>query len=171
MTNALPVGQRYDVNPIPPIAENTTYYDAGPVSIGLEYRHLTDQILDTTYNADDRTADIIGAARPESIDDEGVSFHVCASDRTEYIRFDVFADDPHYHYIAPGEYNIVVPYDRNASGDMLEWVFRCFAGRLPDMLRFIGATDLAEQVDQSAIDAIVPTLRQAANERIRLQPA
>src|ERR1700722_1684532 len=103
MAHAIPVGYRFDVNPIAPIPENTIYIPAGPLAIGIEYRLLTDELIDETYASDTRSAAIIGDARPDDeIDDQGVSLHVCdAETMKEYVRFDVFADDPHYHYIVP----------------------------------------------------------------------
>jgi hypothetical protein len=52
--------------------------------------------------------DFIGFGDPELLEkspeggfaDEGVTIHVFdASDGHEYLRFDVFDDEPHYHYI------------------------------------------------------------------------
>ena len=46
----------------------------------------------------------IAEGRPDVIEDEGVSLHVCDGETgAEYLRFDVFVKEPHYHYIVPGD--------------------------------------------------------------------
>ncbi len=85
-----------------------------------------------------------------------------AADGYEYLRFDIFDDDPHYHYIhktAPGAeiINNVVGYDRVALGDMLTWTLERLRTRLATMLAEAGAGELARRVDT---DQVAVTLEQ-----------
>jgi hypothetical protein len=164
MCNALPLGIRVDGDAIPPVAEQTTYLEVGVLSIGVEYRLLTDDIVDSNYEGTKDAAEV-DAQRPETLDDEGVSFHVCdAGDGREYLRFDAFRDDPHYHYIHAEGYQQIVVFDAAASGDMLEWTLSCLATRLPEMLRHAGARELADQVDLDAVTSALPDLADLARE-------
>jgi hypothetical protein len=84
---------RYDRMPIPPVPEHTECVDAGAVSIGVEYRLLTDAIA--------AASEVQGAAGTDAaragLDDRGVSLHVFAElggERLEVLRFDCFQEDP-----------------------------------------------------------------------------
>lgn len=151
MARAIPVGNRYDVMPVAPLPEATTYIPARELSIGVEYRLLTDDIINAAFPEELRQASGIEADRPEAgLDDRGVSIHVCdAQDGKEYVRFDNFGDDPHYHYIVPGSHNVVVPFDYVAHGAFLPWAFARMRNQLPGMLREAGANDLADRLDKS----------------------
>lgn len=164
MCNALPLGIRIDGGAIPPVEEHTTYVDVGALSIGVEYRLLTDDIVDSNYVGTDDAA-AVDATRPDALDDEGVSLHVCeASDGREYLRFDAFRDEPHYHYIHADGYQQIVVFDPAASGDMLEWSLGCLASRLPEMLRHAGAAELADRVDGAVVAAAMPAIATLARE-------
>jgi hypothetical protein len=164
MCNALPLGIRVDGGAIPPVEEHTTYVDVGALSIGVEYRLLTDDIVDDSYAGTEDAAEV-DANRPDALDDEGVSFHVCdASDGREYLRFDAFRDDPHYHYIHAEGYQQIVVFDPSASGDMLQWSLGCLESRLPEMLRHAGAGELADKVDRALVAAALPGIATLARE-------
>jgi hypothetical protein len=151
---AIPVGLRFDVSPIAPVPEATTHIEAGPVTFGVEYRILTDEEVDAAIPAELRESAGIDDARPAGgLQDEGVSVHVFDSgSRDEFLRFDSFGDDPHYHYIFPGSHNIVVGFDVAALGDFHDWTFSRLRLRLPDMLREAGQPELADQVVLRAED-------------------
>ena len=87
-------GDRYEQLPIPMVAEHCVPVDAGAVQLVVESRRLTNQILRDTYG---------GEAEPDiSFDDFGATLHVCGTaDGLEYLRFDCFENEPHYHYIEP----------------------------------------------------------------------
>src|SRR5262249_25247528 len=110
----------------------------------------------------------IAANKPANLSDGGVSVHVCATEgRTEYLRFDCFRIEPHYHYISTsGTSQEIIKFDTVANGDMLDWAIGGIGPRLPDMLRRAGATQLADGVDPAAIEKALPELR-AACERAR----
>jgi len=100
--------------------------------------------------------ELLEKSPPGGFVDEGVSVHVLdASDGNEYLRFDMFEDGPHYHYIPKttnGTFiNCVMDFDVPAHGDMMPWVFESLRTRLPMMLEHAGATELAQQVDGATL--------------------
>jgi len=79
-----------------------------------------------------------------------------SDDGHEYLRFDVFADEPHYHYVhKPGAggdvVNNVIDFDAVASGEMLPWVLDCLRKRLPEMLRAAGGESVAAAVEPDLV--------------------
>ncbi|HEU4428529.1 MAG TPA: hypothetical protein VFT98_07225 [Myxococcota bacterium] len=86
-----------------------------------------------------------------------MSLHVCgADDGHEYLRFDCFEREPHYHYshrVAPGAtaVNHWVPFDRAACGDMLAWALERIRSRLPEMLREARGEHLLPKLEPAAI--------------------
>jgi hypothetical protein len=146
MTSVLPLGLRFDFEPVPPVAEDTTSFTAGPLSIGVEYRVLDDATVAANYSE----AETAGAP---SVDDRGVSIHVCdAETGHEYLRFDCFDVEPHYHYLHPELGNTVVVFDRSAHGEMLEWTLAAMRTRLPSMLEYAGGGELAGRLDTTTLD-------------------
>jgi hypothetical protein len=147
------LGTRYDVVPIPPLPENTTWFDAGAIRLGIEYRHLTDDIVDAAFSDRPDDAAVVDADRPATLDDEGWSLHVVdAATGDEWLRFDMFDDGPHYHYIAPGRYNLSLDFDPHACGDdVVEWALGRVRERVAPMLRYAGAEDLAARIDTTAV--------------------
>lgn len=91
---------RYNVMPIPPVEARTTYFEFGSLRLGVEYRRLTDAVT--------AAAVLVAAAGDErgqttDLDDRGVSIHVFGhqdGEDREFLRFDCFVEDPHYHYIS-----------------------------------------------------------------------
>ena len=154
---------RYEVMPIPPVASQTVEFQAGALSIGVEYRLLTDAIA-----ARGELAPATGgaSARREKLDDRGVSLHVFGhetGERLEYLRFDCFEEDPHYHYISwKDAFNHMVHLDPVADGDPVAWALERIRTRLPQMLERAGAADLARELQPGALDAILPRVTEAA---------
>ncbi|HLX88537.1 MAG TPA: hypothetical protein VKR22_08815, partial [Acidimicrobiales bacterium] len=105
--------------------------------------------------------------------DEGVSIHVNGTaDGHEYLRFDVFDAEPHYHYNHPGEpvVNNVVEFDAVANGDMLDWALDCLRTRLPSMLAEAGGGDLVAAIDQAELQCVLHEVEpraRAAQHRAR----
>jgi len=128
-------GQYHNFMLIPIMQHHTTWFDAGPVSIGVEARALGD----------------------ENMMVRGPSIHVCSADRTkEYIRFDVFGSVLHYHYCLPEkDHNILWGYDPDLNGPMIPWACAALRDRLPTMLRAAEADELAAQVEQQGWNAAV----------------
>jgi len=88
-------------------------------------------------------------------------------DGHEYLRFDVFEDEPHYHYIhntAPEEeiVNNVVTFDRFAFGDMLPVAIGWLRDRLPEMLPRAGGGHLVEGLDPAALGIVIDQLEEVA---------
>ncbi len=157
----------YDQMPIPPVEAQTRYFDASPISIGVQYRLLDDAIV-----AASRIETAMGnASGPSEFDDRGVALHIFGSvdgERLEYLRFDCFDEDPHYHYICwRDRSNRMIHIDPIAEGDPLDWALERIRTRLPQMLEFAGAPQIAAEVDLERIEKILPRVREVA-KRIRL---
>ncbi len=139
-------GNRFEVMPIPMVIEHCVPVDAGAVQLIVESRQLTNAILADTYQ---------GSVNPQiDFDDFGASLHVCGTaDGLEYLRFDCFENEPHYHYIEPAVgANTVVRIDELAVGDPIAFSLACVEGHLPDMLRNCGASDLADEVAGQSVE-------------------
>ncbi len=143
------VGTTYTVQPMPPDPASTDYFDAAPLRIGVEYRKVDPEALAATYGDDAEQMAEIDEHSPEGgFTDEGISIHVVSvADDHEYLRFDVFVDEPHYHYVdKTAGTNTVVDFDTAAHGDMTPWMLGQLRHRLPAMLREAGADDVAAGV-------------------------
>jgi hypothetical protein len=150
----------YTIMPIPPVEEHTRYFEAGSVSIGVEYRLLNDAIA--AHHVDGEAPDMDGVT---GLDDRGVSLHVFVThadgQRLEHLRFDCFDEDPHYHYIdLRAQANDMVHVDPIANGDPLAWALDRIRTRLAQMLERAGAGDVA--IDASALEGILPRVSEVA---------
>jgi hypothetical protein len=150
------IGKTYAMPPQPPVPENLTTFEAGNVSIGVEYRDLDPEGLVATYRDNPaHLAELLARSPEGGFTDEGVSLHVFdASDGHEYVRFDVFDADPHYHYNhrGPEVVNNIIEFDVIAHGDMLSWALERIRTRLPEMLSEAGGAHLVAGLDQKAIE-------------------
>ncbi|CAM3149022.1 DUF402 domain-containing protein [Prescottella defluvii] len=158
---AYQLGRSFEVMPIPMDPEFCQEIPAGPVTFVVESRRLSDEAINT--NALDR-------GRPDQtydtgIDDGGACVHVCGSaDGREWLRFDCFDNEPHYHYVRHNEQrNVVVRFDQFAEGDPEAWTLDRLRTRLPAMLRHAGAEELADVVAGAelggAVDEVAEVLR------------
>ncbi len=154
---------RYSVMPIPPVEAHTQFFDAGVVRIGVEYRLLNDAIASAQ-----QLAEAGGDERGQTtqLDDCGVSLHVFAQqdgEAREFLRFDCFREDPHYHYVSWRERaNEMLHLDPIADGDPLAWALERIRTRLPQMLARAGAADVAARVDLAAVEEALPRIAEAA---------
>lgn len=164
-------GHVFNLAPEPLKVEDTTFYEVGPVRLGIERRHITVESLRETYADDPKALAVFEeslAASGGEIEDGGLSVHVIDSaSGHEYLRFDCFDDDPHYHYIhptGPGEepQNRWVRFDAAANGRMVVWVRGCLRTRLQEMLVDADAPELAARVDQVAVAAAVDAIPEIA---------
>lgn len=140
-------GQYHKFMLIPIMQHHTKWFDAGPISIGVEARALGDEQMMV----------------------RGPSIHVCNSDRSkEYIRFDVFGAVLHYHYCLPEEeHNILWGYDPDVNGPMIPWAVNALRDRLPTMLRAAGGGMLATEVEQQGWDtSVLADVERAASEAL-----
>ncbi|GAA4966992.1 hypothetical protein GCM10023205_34620 [Yinghuangia aomiensis] len=160
------VGVVYGIPPQPPVAANTRMLEAGALRIGVEYRDVDPEALRAAYAGNAAQLAELEAKSPVGgFSDEGVSVHVFdAEDGHEYLRFDLFDGEPHYHYNhRPGPVgeavNNVVPFDVTAGGDMLEWAFERLRTRLPQMLAKAGGGHLVPRVDRAALEPVLAEAR------------
>jgi hypothetical protein len=144
--------------PIPPVAEHMEIYEAGAVSIGVEFRVLTQELVAALGKA---VSQELGR-----LDDVGVSLHVfvrAADGELERLRFDCFQDDPHYHYLSwSKQRNDHVFIDPTLHGDVLAWALNVIRTRLPQMLERTGIENAAALVDARRLEAILPRVTEAA---------
>ncbi len=135
------------------------------ITVGVEYRDVDPEGLVETYKDNpDHLAELIERSPEGGFSDEGVSLHVAETEGGhEYLRFDVFDDEPHYHYIhrpgagdgTTGVVNNVIDFDVVAHGDMLTWALERIRTRLPEMLTEAGAVHLVADLDQGAVRSAV----------------
>ncbi len=156
---------RYDRMPIPAQDANTEYFEAGNIRIGVEYRVLTDAVAAVAR------MNLMASSGGETgklteLEDCGVSLHVhglADGDDFEYLRFDCFQEEPHYHYVGwSRKTNELLHIDPVSDGDPLTWALERIRTRLPQMLERAGASHVAAMVDLRAIDAIMPKVVEAA---------
>ena len=165
------IGKVYNIPPQPPSEPDTHHLPAGVITFGVEYRDLDPESLAATYAADAGHLAELEERSPEGgFSDEGVSIHVCSTDDGhEYVRFDVFDDEPHYHYIhRPDEggniVNNVIDFDRTALGEMLPWAIERLRTRLPEMLTEAGGGHLVPRLDADLLTGVIGEV-QALAER------
>jgi hypothetical protein len=154
---------RYSVMPIPPIEAHTRYFSAGPIRLGVEYRLLSDAVAAA---AQLEVADGDERGQTTELDDRGVSIHVFGTEdgeEREFLRFDCFVEDPHYHYISWRERrNEMLHMDAVATGDPVDFALGCIERRLPALLERAGAVDVAQAVDADSLLRVIPQLRSEA---------
>jgi len=164
------IGKVYGIPPQPPVAENTRHFPAGAVSFAVEYRDLDPTSLEETYKDNPAYLAELREKSPEGgFSDEGVTIHVFdASDGHEYLRFDVFDDEPHYHYIHrtvdDTVVNNVIDFDVTAHGDMFDWTFERLRTRLSAMLEQAGGVALAGRLDAVLVAQVLTDVETCAAE-------
>jgi hypothetical protein len=172
------IGKVYNIPPQPPAPENTRYLPAGALTFGIEYRDVDPESLTATYEKDPAQLAELEEKSPEGgFTDEGVSIHVCGSDDGhEYVRFDVFDDEPHYHYIhrtpnGADVVNNVIDFDTAAHGEMLPWAIECLRTRLPAMLTEAEGGHLVPQLDSALVGRVVDQVQRIAEQAQRARRA
>ena len=95
------------------------------------------------------------------VEEDGIALHVFgADDGAELLRFDCFADAPHFHHLDPHEpRNVVHELDPATCGDPVEWALGQIEHRVAEMLREAGAASVAARVDPAVIAAAMPAVR------------
>jgi hypothetical protein len=165
------IGKVYNIPPQAPAPENTRYLQAGAITFGIEYRDVDPESLEATYADDAAQLAELEEKSPEGgFSDEGVSIHVCGTDDGhEYIRFDVFDDEPHYHYIhrtpnGAEVVNNVIDFDTTAHGDMLPWAIERLRTRLPAMLTGAEGGHLVPKLDADLVERVVDEVQRIAEQ-------
>jgi hypothetical protein len=162
--------------PIPPVFERTVHIPAGAITFGVEYRWLTFDVARENFELNVAEGRQVLDDINELVVDpaEGVSVHVFASEGGEYLRFDCFDVEPHYHYIDPeAPWVNRFTFDPVAHGDMLDWTLDCLRNRLVPMLeRTEPGARLAQQLDlatvAAALDEVERVARATAADRSHL---
>jgi hypothetical protein len=165
------IGKVYNIPPQPPDPENTRYLPAGAITFGIEYRDVDPESLAATYADDPEQLAELEEKSPEGgFSDEGVSIHVCGTDDGhEYVRFDVFDDEPHYHYIhrtptGAEVVNNVIDFDTAAHGEMLPWAIGCLRTRLPAMLTEADGSHLVPRLDTHLVARVIDDVERIAEK-------
>jgi hypothetical protein len=87
-------------------------------------------------------------------------------DDHEYLRFDLFNLNPHYHYEPTAENARILGIDTVAEGDAVSWGIARLRGRLAPMLVAAGAQSLADALDDDllarAVDDVEALVRNPA---------
>jgi hypothetical protein len=161
------IGKVYAIPPQPHSSANTEVFDAGAVRFGVEYRDVDPAGLVATYEDNPAyLAELLERSPEGGFTDEGVSIHVFGDDGWEYLRFDVFEDEPHYHFVhnTGGEavVNNVIDFDTTANGEMLVWVLERLRSRLAPMLTQAGGEHLVDRLDAASIDAALERVGEVA---------
>jgi hypothetical protein len=117
--------------------------EAGPVAFVVEHR----TVVQDGVEAGGPTVRVLGT-----------------EDGHEYLRFDMFNVNPHYHYEPPSEKERILMLDTVAEGDAVTWGVTRLRGRLAPMLTEAGAQGLADALDDSmlarALDDVEKLVRQ-----------
>jgi hypothetical protein len=168
------IGKVYNIPPQPPAPQNTRYLPAGAITFGIEYRNVDPEALEATYAHDAAQLTELEEKSPEGgFSDEGVSIHVCGTDDGhEYVRFDVFDDEPHYHYIHRTQsgaevVNNVIDFDTAAHGEMLPWAIECLRTRLPALLTEAEGSHLVSDLDVELISSVMDDVQEIAEQAQR----
>jgi hypothetical protein len=103
---------------------------AGPITFVIEHR----AVVQDGVEAGGPTVRVLGGAHDH-----------------EYLRFDMFNVNPHYHYEPPAEKERILMIDTVADGDAVSWGIARLRDRLAPMLLAAGAQDLADALDEQTI--------------------
>ena len=168
------IGKVYNMPPMPPEESATRWLPAGVLTIGVEYRELDPELLQAAYAGNaEHLAELDEKSPVGGFTDEGVSLHVCGTDdHHEYLRFDVFDGDPHYHYVhRSGTINNVIDFDERAHGEMLPWAIGCLRHRLAAMLPHAGGEHLVAGLDDAVLGPVVDEVATLAERAQQSQRA
>lgn len=155
-----------------PVLDRTAMISAGVVSFGVEPRRITTEVDRSTWTE---------TPEDQRWSDSGITIHVFETNTMlEFLRFDCFGSDPHYHYNWPNgvldarteadrqPFHRVVVYDRfSHSPNMAEWAIATLRNRLRDMLGNTGGAFLCRELDEPVISAALDIV---ADEVDRLRP-
>jgi hypothetical protein len=122
-------------------AERASRVRAGPITFTVEHR----RVVQAGVEVSGPTIRVVGA-----------------DDDHEYLRFDMFNRDAHYHYMSPStetneQAERVVVLDTVAEGEPVSWAIDRLRGRFAPMLANAGGQRLVDLLDED-------TLREAVDE-------
>ncbi len=152
------------VMPGPVVEEQTEMIEAGAITVGIEYRLTGGDISKAAFGEEYYRK--VKAKGGFSGADRGVTLHVYSNKDgklTEHLRFDCFDESPHYHYMnwqKPNqELRVIYP---GFQGDPLDWSLDRLRTRLPQMLAYVDAGDVAAQLDKAVLERVMPRIAEAA---------
>jgi hypothetical protein len=111
-------------------AEQDSHVAAGPITFMVEHRSVVQEGVE----AGGPTVRVLGS-----------------SDQHEYLRFDMFNVNAHYHYEPPAEKERILMIDTVADGDPVDWSLERLRQRLQPMLVAAGAEPLASELDDATL--------------------
>ena len=83
----------------------------------------------------------------------------------QLLRFDCFENQPHFHYDPEGKNNQLRMDKANVS-DPIAWSMDYLRGNFTSLVRIAGYSALAEQLDEGALTAALPTVEKALRDTI-----
>jgi predicted DNA-binding ribbon-helix-helix protein len=83
----------------------------------------------------------------------------------QLLRFDCFEQDPHFHYDPDGKNNLLRMDKANVS-DPIAWSMDYLRGNVASLVRVAGYSNLADEVDEAALAAALPTVEKALRDSI-----
>ena len=87
-------------------------------------------------------------------------FGLVGNREKQLLRFDCFANDPHYHYDPDGK-NELHHMNDEAIVDPVEWTLHRLERNVPEMIRRAGFGALADQVDSTRVAEHLPSIQEA----------
>jgi hypothetical protein len=154
--------ERYNGMPISPLKQNMELFEAGALSIGVEFRVLTDKVIESLG-----LKEIAASNGYPTLDDNGVSLHVflnAVDGNYERLRFDCFKNDPHYHYLSvKNKTQDVIHIDATVAGDPVTWAMNLIWTRLIPMLQRADVDDAGKLVEVLQVEKIMPLVAAAVS--------
>jgi hypothetical protein len=152
--------------PLPVVEDKTEYIDAGPIVFAIEQREVPADLMVKFYEQ----VAAAGASVDHNVGDTGgLTVHVFGrrgAGLTEYLRFDCFPENPHYHYIYDdGTGQEILDVDTVANGDPLAWALRSVRTRLRPMLEKVHAADLVDEAGEAAVEDGINRMEAAITRR------
>ena len=159
-------------------------FPAGAIEFGVIFREINEAAL-LKYEGRPGVAELLEKIRRENYSDRGVSIYVFeAGTSRDYLRFDCFEREPHYHYhhlhalkdagveinmetlsidgyaecITMNGYWHQLPFDSTANGDIRVWALDKLRNRLSAMLGEAGVPELADKLDPAACSAAIEAM-------------
>jgi hypothetical protein len=83
----------------------------------------------------------------------------------QLLRFDCFDQSPHFHYDPEGKNN-QLRMDKTKVTDPITWSMDYLRGNISTLIRVAGYGTFADQLDESALTAALPTVEKALRDSI-----
>ncbi len=83
----------------------------------------------------------------------------------QLLRFDCFDQGPHFHYDPDGKNN-QLRMDKSKVSDPIAWSMDYLRGNVASLVRIAGYSALADQLDEAALCAALPTVEKALRDSI-----